>query len=306
MNPNDPHLFNDEIDLRELLNVIWEGKKLITLITSVIAIGSVVYSLMLTNHYRSESIVVARESQEVGALSQYAGLASLAGIGLPSTGGDEVFEIIEIIKSREFVKHLLTFENILPLMMAAKSYDAASQELYFDPNIYNAKTKTWTRKPSYLETHDAYLNGMLSISQDNKTGLVSIMIEHISPVFAKELLALIIKETNTLKREKDIGISNESLSYLKAELSRTSLVEIRESINQLIEAQLETQMVAKINEEYSLIIIEPPFIPEEKSKPNRSLIVILATMLGGLLSLMIVLVRHYLLGKEIINKHTSV
>ena len=306
MNPNDPHLFDVEINFTELLNVIWEGKKIITLITSVIAIGSVVYSLMLTNHYRSESIVVARASQEAGAFSQYAGLASLAGVSMPNSGGDKVFELIEIIKSRKFIKHLLTFENILPSIMAAKSYDAASQELYFDPNIYDVKNKTWARKPSYLETHDAYLNDMLTISSDNNTGLVSIMIEHISPVFAKEFLALVIKETNTLKREKDISISNESLSYLKAELSRTPLVEIRESINQLIEAQLETQMVAKINEEYSLIIIEPPFIPEERSKPKRSLIVILATMLGGVLSLAIVLVRHYLLGKEIINKHTSI
>ena len=80
-------------------------------------------------------------------------------------------EIMEIIKSREFVKHLMTFENVLPSMMAAKSYDPASQELYFDPKIYDEKTKTWTRepprnkgrKPSYLEAHQAYLDDNLTI-----------------------------------------------------------------------------------------------------------------------------------------------
>ena len=303
---NDPSLNDDEIDLRELFNVIWKGKRLIILITSIIAICAVAYSLMLTNHYRSESILIATESQNSSALSQYSGLASLAGVGLPSSTGDGVIEMMEIIKSREFVKHLMTFENVLPSMMAAKSYDAASQELYFDPEIYNAKTKTWTRKPSqnkapkpsYLETHKAYLGGILSISQDKKTGLILIMIEHISPVFAKDFLALIIKEANTLKREKDIGISSRALSYLKDELSNTSLVEIKESINQLIETQLETRMMAKINEEYSLVIIEPPFIPEERSKPNRAYIVVLATLFGGMLSLMIILVRHYLVGKR--------
>ena len=308
-NFNDPHLYDDEIDLRELFNVIWEGKKLIILITSVVAICSIVYSLMLPNYYSSESVLIARDSQNSGSLSQYSGLASLAGVSLPSSGATPVSEVMEIIRSREFVKHLITFENVLPSIMAAKSYDAASQELYFDPEIYDAKTKIWIRetsknkgtKPSYLQAHKAYL-AMLSISQDKKTGLIFMKIEHISPIFAKDFLALVIKQANTLNREIDIDSSSKALSYLKIELSQTSLVEIKKSINQLIEAQLETRMIASIHDEYSLILLEPPFIPEEKSRPGRSLIVILTTMLGGLLGVIIVLIRHYSLGKGIINK----
>jgi len=308
---NNPYV-DDEIDLKEIFGVLWEGKKIIILITSIFAICSVIFSLLLTNHYLSESVLVPRESQDSGAFSEYAGLASLAGVGLTSPGSDEVIEVMEIIKSREFVKHLMTFENVLPSMMAAKRYEAASQELYFDPKVYDTKTKTWIRKPSknkgskpsYLEAHKAYLEDILSISQNKKTGLVSITIEHISPIFAKDFLALIIKEANTLKREKDIGTSNKALSYLKEELSKTPFVEIKESINQLIKAQLDVRMMAKIHEDYSLVIIEPPFIPEEKSKPSRLLIVGLGTILGGLLSVLIVLMRHYLSGKETINEHT--
>jgi len=306
-NFNDPHFSDDDIDLRELFDVIWKGKKLIILITSVIAISSIVYSLMLPNYYSSESLLVARDSQSSNALSQYSDLASLAGVAIPSSGDTSVNEVMEIIKSREFVKHLMTFENVLPSIMAAKSYDTASKKLYFDPDIYDEKTAIWTRKPSnnkgikpsYLEAHKEYLGGLLSISLDKKTGLVSITIEHISPIFAKDFLALVIREANSLNREKDIDNSTKALSYLKTELSQTSLVEIKKSINQLIEAQLETRMMASVHDEYSLISLEPPFIPEEKSRPSRSLIVILATMLGGMLSVMSVLVRHYVFRQRI-------
>ena len=309
---NEPHLF-DDIDLMELFNVIWKGKILIILITSVFAVCSIAYSLTLPNYYSSESILIVRDSQNSGSLSQYAGLASLAGVSLPSSGNTSVHEVMEIIKSREFIKHLIKFEGILPSIMAAKSYDLASQELYFDPEIYDVKTKTWTRepsankgiRPSYLEAHKEYLNKMLSISLEPKKGLISLKIEHISPVFARDFLALIIKESNALNREIDIDTSSKALRYLKIELSQTSLVEIKKSINQLIEAQLETQMLASVHDEYSLISLEPPFIPEDKTRPSRSLIVILATILGGMLSLIIVLVRHYALGKEIINKQTA-
>ena len=310
MNPNDPYL-DDEIDLRELFNVLWEERILIIIITSIFAIGSIFYSLSLTNHYLSQSVLVANSgSDNAGVLSQYAGLASIAGVSLPGSKSSSVTEVMEMIKSREFVNHLLTFEDILPSIMAPKSYDINSKELYFDSKIYDSKIKTWTReptknkrsKPSYLEAHKEYLGSLLSISQDRETGFVSIKINHISPVFAKDFLALIINEANTLKREKDIETSTKALSYLNKELSETPFVEIKGSINQLIEVQLETKMMAKVNEEYSLVIIEPPFIPEEKAGPNRALICQLGTLLGGMLGMIIVLLRHYNVGQDSFRK----
>jgi len=297
--------FGDGIDLKELFNILWAAKKLIIQITAVFAIGSVAYSLSLTNHYKSESLLLARSASDNKGLSQYSGLAAMAGITLPSSGEDKSAQAIELIKSRKFVEHLLTFENILPSIMAAKSYNGDSGELLFDQKLYDSGTKTWKRKarknqpitPSYLETHKKYME-MLSISQDNKTNFISINIEHISPVFAKDLLDLIIRESNELLRKKDMEESAQGLEYLTSELTKTPFIEIKESINSLIEAQLETKMLAQINEDYILIEIEPPFIPEEKSKPKRSTICILGTMLGGILSVLIVLIRHYSFGGE--------
>ena len=86
---------------------------------------------------------------------------------------------------------------------------------------------------------------MLSISQDKVTGFISITIEHISPLFAKELLELIIRESNELLRKKDMEESKQGLGYLTSELSKTPLVEIKESINDQIntfKAQIQTEL----------------------------------------------------------------
>ena len=297
--------FDDEIDLKELFNVLWTAKKLIIQITAIFAIGSVVYSLSLNNHYKSESLLLARSSSENQGLSKYSNLAAMAGISLPSSGEDKAAQTIELIKSRKFVKHLLTFENILPSILAAKSYNNSTQELLFNQKLYESETKTWKNKPknnrtmipSYLEAHKKYI-GMLSIAQNKKTGFISISIEHLSPVFAKDFLELIIRESNELLRKKDMEESKQGLEYLTSELSKTPFVEIKGSINALIEVQLETQMLAQINQDYILIEIEPPFIPEQKSKPSRTLICVLGTMLGGMLSVLIVLIRHYFFVEE--------
>ena len=304
MNLNDPYI-DDEIDLKELFNVLWTAKKLIIQITAIFAIGSVVFSLSLNNHYKSESLLLARSSSENQGLSKYSNLAAMAGISLPSSGDDKAAQTIELIKSRKFVKHLLTFENILPSILAAKSYNNSTQELLFNQKLYESETKTWKNKPknnrtmipSYLEAHKKYI-GMLSISQNKKTGFISINIEHISPVFAKDFLELIIRESNELLRKKDMEESKQGLEYLTSELSKTPFVEIKESINDLIAVQLEKQMLAQINQDYILIDIEPPFIPEQKSKPTRTIICVLGTMLGGMLSVLIVLIRHYFFVEE--------
>ncbi len=292
--------FDDEIDLRALFNVLWTAKKLIILITAIFAIGSVVYSLSLNDYYKSGSIFLARDASGNQGLSQYSGLAAMAGISLPSSSGeDKAAQMIELIKSRKFVKHLMTFENILPSILAAESYNKSTQELLFNQKLYESETKTWKNNeiPSYLKAHKAYL-GMLSITQDKKTGFIYINIEHISPVFAKDFLELIIREGNELIRKKDMEESKQGLEYLTSELSKTPFVAIKESINTLIEVQLETQMMAQINQDYIFVEIEPPFIPEQKSKPTRSYICVVGTILGGILGVLIVLIRHYSFGEE--------
>jgi uncharacterized protein involved in exopolysaccharide biosynthesis len=39
--------------------------------------------------------------------------------------------------------------------------------------------------------------------------------------------------------------------------------------------------------------VDPAQVPEEKAKPKRALIVVLGTVLGGLISLIIIFVRHF-------------
>ena len=117
---NESHL-DDEIDLRELFNVLWNGKKLIILVTTVFAVGSVVYALSLTNYYKSESLLTTRTNSASQGMSQIGSMAAIAGISVQSSGDDKVAQTIELIQSRMFMSHLLTFENILPSILLSLS-----------------------------------------------------------------------------------------------------------------------------------------------------------------------------------------
>ncbi len=76
---NEDAIYNDEIDLKELFLVVWKAKKFVILVTSFFALGSILYALSLTNHYKSEAVLnVAGQSNTSGAMSGLSGLSKMS------------------------------------------------------------------------------------------------------------------------------------------------------------------------------------------------------------------------------------
>ena len=292
----------DNINLRELFDVTLKSKKIVILTTFLVSISSILYAISLTNYYESESILSVRNSSESqGLLSQLTGAASLIGVNVTSSSDNRSQQVIQLIQSRKFVKHLLSFDNILTSLMAPGSYNLTTKELVLDPEIYDLTRNQWkgdpkddgTTEPSYLDVYAEYMDNVLTISQDAASGFILINVRHISPVFAKDFLSLVIQEANNILRSKDLDESTEALNYLKSQLAETSVLDLRESINALIESQLEIQMLANINEDYILIEIEPPFIPEKSVSNDKRLIVIFSTIIGAMLGVLLAIVREF-------------
>ena len=61
----------------------------------------------------------------------------------------------------------------------------------------------------------------------------------------------------------------------------------------IIEEQLKSKMLAEASPNYVFTEVSPSMVPEEKSQPKRALICILGVLLGGMLSVLLVLVLHY-------------
>ena len=290
-NHNNSH--QDEIKFKELFSLLWAGRKLIIIATSFFAVCSIFYALSLSDYYKSHAVVsLAKAPGEGSSFSGMSGLASIAGINV-SSGEEKGALVINTVRSRAFLKHLLSIEDVLPSLMADESYDSESKKLVFKSNIYDAVNKKWLEtQPSYLKTYNVYM-GQVSIDYNALQRLIFLSVEHKSPIFAKKFMDLIIREADAKIRQIDFERSSDALAYLTTEISKTSLIEMRSSINQLIMSQLETQMMTQISSNYILNVIEPPYIPEIKSKPSRSLICLFGTVLGLVIGIVSILTRHY-------------
>jgi len=301
---NSPALYDDEIDLRELFRVLWAGKWLIGGISFAAAMIAVAFALSLPNIYRAEALLAPNDSQGTGGLSalaaQYGGLASLAGINLGSGSADKTAFGLEVLKSRKFVSGFIERHNILVPLMAAEDWDAESGELKIDPRVYDVATDRWARDaipprkamPSLQEAHIAFMAN-LSVSQDKKSGFVSITVEHYSPTVAKQWVDWLVGDINFSIMQRDVAEAEQAIAYLNEQIESTSLADLQNVFFKLIEEQTKIVMLAKVSPEYMLRTLDPAVIPEIKSQPNRALICVLGTLLGGMLSVLGVLIRHY-------------
>lgn len=295
-NPTNKTL--DDLSLKDIIDFFWNKKKLIILTTLVFSIFSVVYSLSIPNKFTSSSVLKLSKEVDTSSnnlFSQYGNLANMAGINLPTGSGNMSDFVVAKILSKDFFKHLNSFPEITESILAVDSYDQASKEIIFDSKKFDPKNGIWVRdppkgrelNPSYLEVHEQVLKNHLNISKDNKTDFISISFTHESPYFAFSFLTLLINELNYLSRKNDLKKSESALTYLKDQLENTSEVDIRDSINILIESELKIQMYANINDNYLITPIDPPYFPEVKSEPTRSIICIVGTIIGFIIGLLI-------------------
>ncbi|MBA6384465.1 LPS O-antigen length regulator [Colwellia sp. BRX10-6] len=295
---------DDEIDLVELWRAIWSGKLLIIVISFIFAVSSVVFALSKPDVYKASVLLSPASSDSAGGMGalagQFGGLASLAGISLGGGGTDKTALALEIIKSRAFLETFIIKHELLVPLMASENWDRATDSLVINKELYDSKNKKWLREASYPKksepsSWEAYqeLLKLLSITQDKATSLVTIDVAFYSPEVAKQWLIWLVEDVNDFMREKDEKEAQSSIDYLTKQLENTEVSAMETVFYQLIEEQTKNMMLTKVSAEYVLKTIDPAQVPEKKSGPKRALIVVLGTMLGGILSVLIVLIRHF-------------
>lgn len=271
----------EEINLLELWKILVEQKKIILFVTIISTLSALAYSLLSTPIYRAEALLapVAKEKNaDLGILAgQFSGLASFAGINV---GGGGVDEAIATLKSRELTYKFIKDEKLIPILFE---------------NKWDAVNKQWKRAdkaPSLWGAYVMFDKTVRVISRDKKTGLITLSIEWQDPELAARWVDKLVALVNKMLRQEAILGAEKSIKYLEAELQSTSIIEIKESIYNLIEAQTKTKMLANTQEEYAFRVIDSAFVPEEKIKPKRSLIIVLGFVIGGIFGVFIAIIKR--------------
>ena len=148
-------------------------------------------------------------------------------------------------------------------------------------------------EPSLHETYEYFLKHFLSVSQDKENGMVTIAVQHFSPARAQQLVEKLTDALNDTIKEQDLQEATRSIEYLEKELKNTTESGMQTMFYQLIEQQQQTLMLTKVRSDYVLKVVDKAIVPEDKFKPKRAFIVILGGLIGGIVSVLLVLVLSF-------------
>ncbi len=298
--------FNNELDLKLFFNILLQGKWIIISVTTFVSILGLLFSLSLPNVYQSKALLVSvNSSADIPAT--YSTLAGLAGISFPANSTENNSSKAKVkMTSLSFFENNIMKNIYLPDLMAFQSWNHKSNTVTYDENLFDSTNGTWIRKYSYpkqqiptpQESFKVFISKHISVRENVQTGFITLSIKHQSPFIAKEWTNLIVDEINSFYRKKDKLESERAVSYLKQQISITSLSEVKEALTMLLQEEIKKLTLIEANDFYVFDYINPPAVMEKKLEPNRALICILISLIGGILGIFIVLIKHYVFGKK--------
>ena len=271
----------DQVTFRDLTRIAWSRRWLIAGITLVCAATACVASLMLPKEYDASVLVspVTDSESHLGSLSglmsQFGGLASLAGIA-PAADQKRV-ESLAILQSSTLTEQFIVQHNLMPVLY---------------PDKWDARTHSWnTTDPAKLPTlwkaNRLFSNKIRAVYTDPKTSLVTVTVRwrdaQQAAGWANDLVAM----TNSYTRQQAIDDAERNIAYLQNQAVKTDVVEVKQAIYSLLQTQINKAMIARGTEQYALKVLDPAQVPERPSSPRPILWTAAALLAGLLVSLLI-------------------
>lgn len=277
-----------ELDLFDLWDILWSGRWLVILIGGIATVLAVVYALLAAEVYESRVVMMpADDGKSGGGLSalagQFGGLASLAGIQL-SGGGSKSSMALEVLESRKFTMDFIQENNLLPILFPGR-WDEARQGWVSEDGEGNGQ-------PPSLQMAAVLLNAATKVKTDTISGATTLTVSWKDPLIAADWANALVRRLNNDIRTRDVQEAEAAIAYLEGLLADTTNVDMRQTLYRLLESQTQTVMLARVRPDYVFRVVDPALPAERRSKPARTVIVLLGGVLGGLIGIIAVFARY--------------
>ena len=293
---------DDEIDLRELFIALWRGKWLISLCVAI-AIALASFYLRTAEKKYTVSYVfkpVASEDTQPN-LAGLGGLASFAGISLPTSGSGDFIAFKMLLKSQEVSELLMKDENLLKAVFI-NEWDP-SRKVYDKPvpgtlTPYISTLKlilTGSAEDPYIKPNAArladWISEEMSVSEDRDTGFLTLSSESAAPDLMLEIMSRLAAETDQLLKERFISTAEQTMTFYQSKLAAARAREHREALAKLIAQEDQKQMLASKGSYFVAEPLTTPSVSLYPTSPKASLVLALSVVLGGFFGAALVLIR---------------
>lgn len=201
--------------LHEILAPVWAARRRILIVAAVAAVlTAIVNFLVLDLTYKaSTTLLPETEKGKLGSLSQFSGLAQLAGVSVP---GAEISRLYPTI---------LTSETILIPIIERRYHTRSFQD---SVNLITFLDIDEGTPEKDMEAALKEMRGRLTTSYDTKTSTVGVTLELEEQELAADVLNAIVGELDRFMRLKRINTASEQVKWINARLAAVE-IELRDA-----------------------------------------------------------------------------
>jgi uncharacterized protein involved in exopolysaccharide biosynthesis len=287
----------------DIIKAFWRDKWIVVGVILLAGVASVAYALTRVPVYTSEALLASPEEENsgLGALSGMLGnVSSLTGVlGLPTIGGTSVEEVAAVLKSRDFSLRFIRNHDLMPHLFPDKKWPKSSADASGVPvekmaPVTGASLGLVGSDGSRAMTVEDVLDKfalMRLVSVDRRTSFVTIRVRARQPDGAQNIAKAMVEDINAELRGRALVETRLAESFLNEKIASAQFESIRNTAAALLESQLKRQVVAESRPDFALRVLDPPSLPEMRSYPRRSRMVIIGGLLGCLVAGVIVLFR---------------
>jgi len=271
-----------EVSLLAMSTFLWRHRARIGLCALAAAIAAGALAFAVRPKYRAEVVfspVSGSATFSGGSLGSLGSLAALAGVGLGGSG-KRSDESLEYLRSRQFTREFIERHQLMPLLYA---------------NKWDAQRRAWRADPPTIwEGVERFSKKVREITEDHRTGIVTMSIIWRDRVLAAQWANAMIAEADAALRQRAIAEYTRSLDYLKDEARSESLVEMQSAVDRTMESELKDAMVARTRDAYAFKVLDPAVVrdPDDIDTPNRPLIIVVGGIMGLLVGILWAVLRQ--------------
>ncbi len=297
----------DDVGLADIVALVRRHGRLIARCVGGALLVGLAYALLASPRYTATSVMQPVEEQPAGAAgalaSKFGGLASLAGVNLGGGGNKE--EYLAVLRSRELAEKFVRRHAVAPKLMPALWDEEKGAWKEAPPWTTRVRRSVrgllaavsgdagWRERhgaePTAGEVYRRFDEKVREVSEDLKTGLVSVSFTFTEPELAARWVNDYVAMANEEIRLRAIREAQAAVTYLKSEADRTTDMQLKNAIFDLIQSQMQRIATAKARPEYAFRVIDPAVVPERPSRPRRALAIFLALVAGLAVALGMVL-----------------
>lgn len=294
----------DEINLKELFQTLWNYKYFIIIFTTLTIAFSLIYVLSKPNIYAAEIILQPTEQKGQTSLGGLAGLAGIAGINLGSNSSTSSLTLLELQKDYELNKKIILKYNLIEKLTAKN----LSQLVFAfnNPTVYNILNPKENKKDTTRSEEDLIyltyrqLKDIVSLTKNKINGLITLKVTHENRFLAKELSDIYLKELTNHLRLLEMKDIESQIRFYNHEIENTTNLDLKEQLSQLTSSLVQKKVLAEVNPYYIVKIIVPSSVAHIQNKvaPKRFIILAINSIVGFIISLMLVLLFNALKQKK--------